>query len=133
MRRLHFSCQARATQLDAGRASQFVVAAHLGAPFIVPAAPSHGVEPQAALLRFLATEQPQKVFVDLVDQILRQAFRSEWMTALKPRPRGIERDRRPDSFATQAAAVAGLRFEHFEQDSRLHGGDPRDTARGLEG
>lgn len=57
-----------AAQGQAGVAAEFVFVADLRSPLVVFAAAGDGVEPQAAVPRFLSAEQSEEVVVDLADQ-----------------------------------------------------------------
>lgn len=60
--------QTGAARREASDASQLVIAAKLRTPFVMPAAPRDGVEPETPLGRFLPAVQAAEMFVNLLNQ-----------------------------------------------------------------
>src|SRR5262245_22500679 len=110
----------RAAQRQARRTAQLVVAAHLGTPFIMPAAACGGIEPQATLLRFLAAEEPCEMLVDLANEVVREPGRTKRVIRFESGPHRIERHGRADSLTAQPATVAGFGIEHGEMNWAAH-------------
>ena len=60
-------------EFEALGAGEFVIAADLRSPFVMPAGLSFRIVPQAGGLRFLSAKQPRELLVDFIDQFLRHA------------------------------------------------------------
>jgi hypothetical protein len=74
-------------------AAHIVVAANPWPVFVMLAQSRLMIEPQAAVLRFLASKQSREMEVDFVDQLLRQVGRAKRMRLGIVRPRGIQDNR----------------------------------------
>lgn len=119
------------TKGNAGVTSQFIVVAELRAPFVVPTAPRFGIEPEAALLRFLSTVQPQKRFINLANQLFGNLLGPKGMRSGQMRIRDVEQHGRSDSLAAQTAAITGGRLEDGELNAgKCHGATGSTTALG---
>jgi hypothetical protein len=103
---------------QAGVAAEFVVAADLGAPFVMFAAAGDGVEPEAPVAGFLAAVQAEEMVVDLADEFCGQTGGTVGMLPTQIGPGDVMENGGPDPFAAETAPVARFGGEHGEGDGR---------------
>src|SRR5436190_11293705 len=113
-------CQISAARCQTGDAPQLVVATDLRTPFVVPAAARRGVEPQAALGRFLATEETSEMLVNFANELCGESGRAKGMLVVPIGPRGVQSHWRSVPLAAQAAGVAVCGLQHVESNGGWH-------------